>query len=506
MPVNTANSLTPDLRNFLRSSATNVEWMSDELRQALSQETGLEKVVKEAVSRGRTVVIAGTAGSGKTHLLKASGARDGYRVIPDLAGHPQNEWPALLAIGTKAIIAGNEGAFLLGKQNGIEAFEEVVSLLHSIQRGVACNGTEPVVIDAAAFDPCGQHVVADMLGNSLLSEYVQSTEDPQRVAAWQMLADPAVRERVATLVEVASAETETDGFTFRQLWQFVADLADGGEGQKGLWFWRVFYGDSQVSRRICDVFSPSLLALPHTGNHLWYSDLIRASTDFLDCCQDILEETIRPPGSVRNGELSEEKFEILRILSGFGLQESPIQGLLKQSNELWTAIRDEQDCERLLECINNYMTYGVAAGGSDLQLWIQHDTERRQQKPPIQLSMGVSDVSEFEIRRNRVVANAPRGTPDMFGGRYLLTHLKSGAVMAITKDFVEGLLRGRSHRTIDRRSVEYDWRLLRFFSQVAAEDAQHNKLRAAFFDFQARTASFCSWQSIGSRLKRIADG
>ena len=74
-----------DLHSFLTSSATTVEWMSDELRRELSIQTGLEKVVLAALGANRSVVIAGTAGSGKTHLMRMAGDVKSHVVVPDLA-------------------------------------------------------------------------------------------------------------------------------------------------------------------------------------------------------------------------------------------------------------------------------------------------------------------------------------------------------------------------------------------------------------------------------------
>lgn len=499
----TTDSLIIELGKFLRSSATNVERMSDTLCQELAVDTKLDKVIKAAAEKGQAIVVAGTAGSGKTHLIRAVGQADEYRVVPDLAALPQKEWPDLFTKGSKLIVAGNEGAFLQGKMQGFATFDEVVRLLHRIQLGDVCKEDGPVVIDAAAFDPCGQHVVEKMLEKPLLLEYAKKRGDRKRFAAWEMFDDRAVRDRVAVLVEAASAESEADGFTFRQLWQFVADILDRGEGFESLWFWRVFYGNSEISRRIRQVFSPSLLALPHTGNRLWYGDLMEAGTAFLDCCQEILAEIVPPPNDTNNEELSVEKFENIRILGGFGLQNSPIEFLLKQSNDLWQRIRNQKDTLALLQGINNYMVYDFYTAGSDLELWMQHDTERRQKKPAIQISMGSANAERFEIRRNQVVANPPEGTSSYDGGRVLLVHKDSKASLTITKDFVEGLLRGRSHRTRDRRSVEYDWRLLRFLSQVADFESRTNKLLVIQFDFQARSHKRWVWQFMQDRIERL---
>src|SRR5262245_2488929 len=161
-----------DLDEFLQSSATNVEWMSDEIRAHLRVATPLEDAVRRAVKQGRNIVIAGTAGSGKTDLIRTVGEFDGYRVVPDLASEPRKEWKDLFAEKTPVLIAGNEGAFLLGRSNNLPGFAEVIELLHKIQRGERVEGKGTVVIDAAGFDPARHHCIADMVAKPILREYV----------------------------------------------------------------------------------------------------------------------------------------------------------------------------------------------------------------------------------------------------------------------------------------------------------------------------------------------
>ena len=86
----------------------------------------------------------------------------------------------------------------------------------------------------------------------------------------------------------------------------------------------------------------------------------------------------------------------------------------------------------------------------------------------------------------------------------VLAHKESEATLAITKDFVDGILRGRSHRTRERRGVEYDWRLLRFFSAVASRVSRPDSLRVALYDFQTRLARLVRWQVKGKQVEKLA--
>jgi hypothetical protein len=61
-------ALLEEFRQFLGSVKTS-ESISNELRKAISVETGLEKALADALQAGCDVIIAGSAGGGKTHLL-----------------------------------------------------------------------------------------------------------------------------------------------------------------------------------------------------------------------------------------------------------------------------------------------------------------------------------------------------------------------------------------------------------------------------------------------------
>src|SRR5689334_192493 len=63
-------SLLQEFREFL-GSFKSAESLSRELQQAIAVDTGLEPVVNSALGNGRVIIIAGSAGSGKTHLVRS---------------------------------------------------------------------------------------------------------------------------------------------------------------------------------------------------------------------------------------------------------------------------------------------------------------------------------------------------------------------------------------------------------------------------------------------------
>ena len=76
------SELLDEFRDFLKSVKTS-EALSEELRLEITVETGMEAPLAEAIAEKSIVVIAGTAGGGKTHLLK---------VVENQSALPFIEW------------------------------------------------------------------------------------------------------------------------------------------------------------------------------------------------------------------------------------------------------------------------------------------------------------------------------------------------------------------------------------------------------------------------------
>ena len=489
--------------SFLRLSATNDEAVEDTLRSHIHIETGLESAVKDAVKEGRSIVIAGTAGSGKTHLLTtAVNLSAGYTVITDLTQIPDKDLANLLEKKKKFVIAGNEGAFLLGKKKGFPGFEKVIDCLHAIQSGKQIkDGDGIMVIDAAGYDVASQNVIENILGIPILLEYIENKANDSFRDFWKLIANPTVRKRISTLVEIASTRSNAESFTFRQLWQFVSDIVIGSDFQDP-WFWRVFFGDSEISKQIRSVFPIGGICLPHVGNRLWHGDLNRLEPLFLTEAQRSLHRMI--PNIIRTQDENQKYqiFEKLRLLSLFGLKDSPVDEMLKHGTDLWSQVANNQH-RGLLKVINRYFSFGLLDFGDDLELWIQHDTERRQRKPNVQISLGTALADQFEITKSYAVSSPPKGHKPYLGGRLLLKHRPSSATLFLTKDLIEGLVKSRSHKSNDRKDIEHDWRLTTFFEKVATKDSMRkDRLNVAHFDFQARKGRLIRWQ-IAEKISKV---
>ena len=292
-------SLVEELVEFL-GAFKSAESLSPDLRVALSVNTQLEKLLMSAIDGGRTVLITGAAGSGKTHLLRGllppkgtqlatAGSKPKARhilVVPDATELTVEEriaaaHPTAGRMGT--IIAINEGPLRETAQaHHGDVFQAGATLLHRAQRGAVdrYDPRLPTVIDMGAFDPVQHHVLRHVLKLPLLREAIArrtcgcTPEECPRVLAWRQLENEDVRSRISDLCSlILLADTD---WSFRDLWDFVADLVLEGECDddppSSTWFWRVFYGGSRLSAALREVCDPESLALPGVDQRLWYAD------------------------------------------------------------------------------------------------------------------------------------------------------------------------------------------------------------------------------------------
>ena len=503
-----SDQVRTEFEAFLRSSSPIDERVSDELRPWIHIRTSLLDALERALQTGRTVVIAGTAGSGKTSLIRAANVPDTYRCILDLTATARSEWDTLFRGGIPTVVAGNEGAFLIGSASDVPGFAQVVRDLHAIQTGYEVRGDDrAVVIDAAGLDTAHDDSIGKRLRLPIVKDYVSQNGYEKTIAAWGMFDDDLVIGRLTLLVQAAAAAHGNEGFTFRQLWQFVADLATAASSDIA-WFERLFIREGTVCNRINEVFDQSRAALPQTGSLFWYGDHIRLNDrvvpEAVPALRSILDQLrhLRLGGSSarRSDELL--AYEQFRQFAIFGLKDSPLERLITEDASLWQHVIKEE-CAPFLRAINRYNTYGLLSIGTDLELWVDHRTERRTAKTDVQVSLGSAPSSDFTIRSSLVVANDQRDAAAIRGCRRLLHHGPSGTSMVVTRDLTDGISSERSVRSKDRESLEYDWRIGRFLTAIAPRVSRPDHLRVAYFDFGGRSAKFATW-NIGQTIQKIS--
>jgi hypothetical protein len=524
-------ALIDEFREFLGSLKTS-EAVSPELRRRISVETGLEGALESALRAGRDVVIAGSAGGGKTHLLEnlRDASRPGMpplvpwtsepepkrgpfvRVVADataVAPDARQRMFADRSANCRAIaVAINEGP-LLGLAHALpdSHFAAVVAFLHSAQRGVmpAAESGLPVVLDVGGYDPIGNGVVARLLGLSLLAEIVQKLpcqcEDericPRRLA-WKLIDFEDVRKRVNEVLRVVNLQGQA--VLFRELWDFVADLVTGGSCQDdpptSPWFWRVFYGSSALSKRLQAVADPSLIVFPRAEAHMWYGDWQSPEIPVLDGVEFVPLASARPFKPEAYRWLKSQLFFLARF-------PSILDVVRDQVNLQLTKAMEAGRTPEIIAAINSYMTYGIRAASQQvLTLWADMGVERHMDRARGQVSLGDIHTTEFELRRSIVVVNHPDPSAALSGARVFLVHPKTGASFALSQEVLSLLRGGRSYRSSDRPHTDLEWHLSRFFSQLGASIKRADRLEVMEFEFEAMAGQARSYR-MSVELKQI---
>ena len=523
-----AENLIKQFHAFLKSSSKNTEQFDSELLEAIAIDTSLDKVVADAIRGGKDIVIAGTAGSGKTHLLRSlekhltdesivefgdqPKSEKHIRTIADLTAIPPDQQEKVFERTdgcSSVVVAANEGALLAAQRDVQElrtrqTFEKAVEFLHRIQRGDSVHDelTNLVVVDAAGFDPSSDNVVENILQLDVVTDFVTSgaacvpgcegdESDCARKQAWKHLRSSEVRNRLSQVIAAASVDAE--GFTFRTIWNFIADLLIGGECNPthsqvptSPWFWRLFNGDSSVAQHVARLFPPHRFVVPHAETHLWYGDWLWFQSD--DRINDdlILMRSSRPPCDLTAPGMADQAFVWLKLQLLFMANENPFTAGITSTDAagLWEAAC-QGDHSSILRMINAYMLYGFSSPETKLNLWVDYAMEQRGSRPDGQVSLGEVKPEEFEIARSISVANTAMKSPPR-GSRIYLRHKASGAALSLTRETLARIGQGRSPRTVDRENTELDWELMNYFSAIARTSADLAELRIALFNFTNR--------------------
>jgi hypothetical protein len=520
-----SDSLQVRFEKFLRGVKTS-ESLDDELRERLSVETPLSIAVVGALEGGRDVVIAGSAGGGKTHLIDDSlrrvagqlklpvreivdarsladaqtASEPHLRVVRDLTAVDQAVRGQVLDGGPAVhatVVAANEGPLLaLAREAPESRLARTREMLHRAQQAdvVPCDATLPALVDLGGYDPAADKAVEKLLDLKILRDLVTSQvcdcQDASvcpRKLAWSHLSDPEVRKRVAHVLTLAASGPEP--FLFRDLWDLLSDLALGGtcdedgvddDGEKlppsSPWFWRLFRGPTRLAAAITEVFQPEEVVVPGLDDALYFGDWGRAANELRDGAS--LVELVGGDAPYR-GEL----WAWLKCQALFLSQRDPLARRIRK-------LAATETVTDLVGDINRYMTYGLLPDdGTRLTCWLDLGIERRQDRPRGAFSVGVAEASKLRIESSRVFVNL-EGAPHMNGRRLILRHDDSGAWMELLPEMRAALASPRSFRVSDRDHTDAEWDLRTFFIKVVQGlGLSSGELDIACFDFAGLTAT-----------------
>jgi hypothetical protein len=511
-------------------SFKNTESLSSELREAIQVETSLETLVTSALCDGRLVLLTGSAGSGKTHLLNNilshvdSGvviAREGQSprapfilAVPDATELEPADLNKIARTGGRqriaTIIAVNEGPLREAAALDLNSpLSKGIKLLHEAQRGIVreFDAALPTVVDMGAFDPLANGVIAGLLELPLLAEVVNTSlctcapADCPRRAAWAQLRSPQVRKRIADVVRLATL-TEAD-WLFRDLWDFIADLSLEGDCDNdpptSPWFWRLFYGDSRLARALVEVADPIGVALPKADARIFFGDW---NSSRLQVMSDLELLPVSQPDA-NTARFAYVKAQVALLDPTVSLA---ARVLRVQEGTLAGAVLNGR-VGNVLSAMNEYMTYRLRPGASTkLDLVLEHAVKRtvrsaNQRSARVHgiLKLGEAPSEEFVIRHSRVLVNHFEQQA-IAGNRRFLVHVPTAASFELSKDRLRLLHEGRSMRLADRDHVDLAWDLTRFFEGILTLRARAHEFTSVILDFDHITTTSHTYRADTANL------
>ena len=520
------DTLTAQASAFLRGTKT-AEALSPTLASAIYVERNLAsgeslaQTLGSALIHGQNVVITGSAGGGKTMLLdrirewlrlNASPEID-FQFIPDFtaAGESQEQRVELLRRCMDrgpTLIAANEGP-LLGTLVR-EVLTDVIPILRGLQQGEPPSASENgsfTVVDLAALDPVSP-AVSSLLTNSVLREAVEAIEcdvceqyrvtgSCPRMDALAQLDLPGVAGFVEYVVQLGTSAREV---IFRHVWDFIADMLIGGscEGSTPTspWFWRLFFGDTEIAKDIRSALKPEFLTIPRGLPYLYQGDWTEVEIWRPEIGQHLVDSGAIP------ARLSEEKSSelmlwfkvqltvLLRAL-GHDLPRFPGEDSSSLEREVLVGGR----LDRLLQHLNAYfMREKVDANTpTSLSLWVDTTGQRMDKRPTSMVAIGVLPESAFELRRSRVLSERPSSVAA--GSRAFLALRSLGeASLPLSPNLFDALTRGRPLSTRVRSFDDVDFAIRNFYLLACGSDQVSNPNAVSLLDSNEDTATTSSWR------------
>jgi hypothetical protein len=540
-----SDALVSEALNFLLSSKT-TESLSAELASALyvpftlEDKVKLETVIAEAVKNGRNVVVAGSAGGGKTMLVNQiiselkkqkvelnivdESDLENFKIIKNHVSVVRDLTAVSSEIATQIIksesgcfiIAANEGALMDKVFEGY--FDSVIRDLHSLQTGNKPNDdSQPIVIDMASIDPLS-NAIQTLLSNKILHQAVELFESQSgsrnapRILALKQLRNNDVALAISQLITSTLGPGEV---TFRELWNFIADLLLGGENDTtpptSVWFWRLFKGETSISDLIAKSLKPEFLALPNESFALFTGDIEGLKLSKLS--KDLWLHPGVIPMDVSNLEKRNNLITWLRIQ--YALIEQLASNKSKSifvgsfSTELNDKVAKKYDKVSLIQALNGYFRRKEASenDSSILELWIHFMVERRQDRGFGLASLGSVSAGLLELNSSQSIANL--NNVQLKGSRLflqpVLEHKNSTNGLEINSNLFKAISRGRATSLSDRDNDDIDLAIKKFYFTISnvATLERHDVLNILSTPHEENAKEY-SWK-IGNLITKLSN-
>ncbi len=540
-----SDSLVSEALEFLRSSKT-TESLSAELASALyvpfilENKEKLETVIAEAVKNGRNVVVAGSAGGGKTMLVNQIISElekyqvklnildeldiENFQIVENSVTIVRDLTAVSSEIATKIIrnksgsfiIAANEGALMDNVFDGY--FDSVIRDLHSLQTGkLPSNENQPIVIDMASVDPLS-NAIQTLLSNKILHQAAELFElqsgnkNSPRILALKQLNNSDVSLAISQLITSTLGPGEV---TFRELWNFIADLLLGGQNDvsppTSVWFWRLFNGETSISELIAKTLKPQFLALPNESFALFTGDI--EGLNFSKMTKELWLHPGVIPMDVPNVDIRNDLITWLRIqyvlIEQLASTKSKSIFVGSFSTELNDKVVKQYDKVALIQALNGYFRRKEAAenDSSILELWIHFMVERRQDRGFGLASLGSVSAGLLDLNSSQSIANL-KGV-NLKGSRLFLQPVLENRIFASGLEVNSGLFkaisRGRATSLADRDNDDIDLAIKKFYFDISnTATLERRDVLSILNTPHAENAREYSWK-IGSSISKLSN-
>lgn len=532
--------LVEELIEFMGSTKTS-EALSPRLAKELyvdrmiDSEESLEERIEVELRAGRSVVVSGSAGGGKTMLVDAvldrlssssipftiadePGTlltRGQITVVPDLTAIDGNRQQFLAEIlsSSPLLLAANEG--LLHDRLLPDELQGVLATLKDLLRGQNDLGDhDPVVIDLAGFAPL-QQALEKLLAHPLIHEAVRQSEtecdEPSlcpRLQALEQLNNVGVTKCIAELVSVTLQSEEV---LYRSVWDLITDLFFRGscltEIPTSTWFWRLFFGETLIASRLSTILMPAFIPMASISE-----DLYEGNWQEVESSLELGSLFVLPQKPPRDLVDEESRLQLMRwlrlqylILAKSADEQIASEFLGENSMSLDSVVRKAKSSLPLVRALNSYfMRHKQGAGDSpELKLWVEFSVERQTLRSSSLVSLGSITANNLLIGTSRCIAGLQGVNPE---GSRLFLKGSHGEVLQINSSMLQALMKGRPVATQDRSSDDADNAIRRFYLELSASSDIVQEDRMDLMDIPEADALQVSGWLIGStpgRLKQL---
>jgi hypothetical protein len=377
--------------------------------------------------------------------------------------------------------------------------------------------SQPIVIDMASIDPLS-NAIQTLLSNKILHQAVElfesqsGSKNSPRILALKQLRNNDVALAISQLITSTLGPGEV---TFRELWNFIADLLLGGENDTtpptSVWFWRLFKGETSISDLITKSLKPEFLALPNESFALFTGDVEGLKLSKLS--KDLWLHPGVIPMDVSNAEKRNNLITWLRIQ--YALIEQLASNKSKSifvgsfSTELNDKVAKKYDKVSLIQALNGYFRRKEASenDSSILELWIHFMVERRQDRGFGLASLGSVSAGLLELNSSQSIANL--NNVQLKGSRLflqpVLEHKNSTNGLEINSNLFKAISRGRATSLSDRDNDDIDLAIKKFYFTISnvATLERHDVLNILSTPHEENAKEY-SWK-IGNLITKLSN-